>query len=365
MRQVLVIVTIIFLAQVVAAQDRKPEEGVLRIETLMVEVPVTVASSSEKPILNLKKENFAVYEDGRLQEVAEFGATSAPFEVALVLDTSGSTRGDLSLIRKAAAEFINSLRPGDRVSIIAYRSERVNGVSRSKAEIVSALTDDRAALLRALETVGTSNGTPLYDSLLWVTDEVFAEKPSTELRGRRALVALTDGVDSISSNNFSDVRSAYDEAGLSVYFIKVDTREYFEEGLLGPCEDAIRFSVSQIRRFYQRYYPGKDIEKVYDFCKLGDFERLAISKGLYAIAEAEMKDLAVRSGGSVIPVAELSEAKGAFKKVADEIGTRYSLIYYSTNEKRDGAFRKIRVELRDVADGVVVKAREGYRAPVE
>ena len=365
MRQILVIAAIMLFVQIGVSQDRQPDEGVVRIETIMVEVPVSVASGSEKPILNLQKGNFLVFEDGKPQEVVEFGATTAPFEVVLLLDTSGSTRGDLALIKREAAEFIGSLRSGDRVSIIAYRTDRTDGVARSKAEVVSGLTDDRAVLLKALERVGTSNGTPFYDSLLWVTDEIFAEKPSAETRGRRALVALTDGVDSVSLNTFSDVRSAFEEAGLSVYFIKVDTREYFEEGLLGPCEGATRFSVSQIRRFYRRYYPGRDIEKVFDFCKLGDFERLAISKGLYSIADAEMRELTTLSGGGVIPVAELSEARTAFKKVAGEIGTRYSLVYYSTNEKRDGAFRRIRVELKDVPGGVVVKAREGYRAPVE
>jgi Ca-activated chloride channel family protein len=72
--------------------------------------------------------------------------------------------------------------------------------------------------------------------------------------------------------------------------------------------------------------------------------------------------LAKTSGGKVFPVADLSEARAAFKSVADEIGTKYSLGYYSSNEKRDGSYRKIRVELKGVPAGTTVRAREGYTA---
>jgi Ca-activated chloride channel family protein len=75
-----------------------------------------------------------------------------------------------------------------------------------------------------------------------------------------------------------------------------------------------------------------------------------------------MHTLAKTSGGRVFPVADLNDAKAAFKSVADEIGTKYSLGYYSSNEKRDGTFRKITVQLKGVPPGVTVRAREGYTA---
>jgi Ca-activated chloride channel family protein len=77
-----------------------------------------------------------------------------------------------------------------------------------------------------------------------------------------------------------------------------------------------------------------------------------------------MNRMARSSGGKVFPVADLSEARSAFKAVAEEIGTKYSLGYYSSNEKRDGTYRKIRVELKSAPPGAVVRAREGYTAPV-
>lgn len=347
---------------VLNAQDTDDE--VVRINTQIVDVPVIVTDRDGKPVLNLKQSNFIIYEDGKRQEISDFSTTAAPFEVVLLLDTSGSTRQDLNLIKRAAENFIASLRAGDRVSIIAYRSERIDNRTNAVSEILSNLTEDRNKLKAALENVKTSYGTPYYDSLLQVVEKVFSEKAAEEFRGRRALVALTDGVDSVSASDFEEVREAFAASGIVSYFVQVNTRDFFEENLLGECSsETMRFSTAQINRYYRVFYPKSNVEKVTDFCKLGDFERLDISKKLYELAGRQMQDLAQMSGGKVFPVEDLSEVRTAFKKVADEIGTKYSLGYYSSNEKRDGSFRKITIELKDVPAGAQIRAREGYIAP--
>jgi Ca-activated chloride channel homolog len=351
----------------VFAQVKPPakneEDEVVRVETELVEVPVVVTDRTGKPLLNLKQTNFAVFEDGKTQELADFAATNAPFEVALLLDTSGSTRSDLQLIQRAAQGFIDSLRPGDRVSIIAFKSTVENGKATAIPEVLSGLTDDRTRLRSALATVGTSNGTPYYDSVMKVVEEVFTDTPKEEFRGRRALVALTDGVDSTSSTGFDEIRERLEGGGITSYFIQIDTRPFFEEGLLGPCEGATRFSVAQMRRYYRSFGSRSNVEQTTNFCQLGEFEKLAISKKLYEIADFELNTLAKRSGGKVFPAGDLADARNAFRSVAAEIGTKYSLGYYSTNGKRDGSYRKIRVELRGLPAGAQVRAREGYTAP--
>ena len=340
-----------------------PDNEVLKFDTQLVEVPFVVIDKSGKPLLNLKKENFIVYEDGKKQEVAEFAATSAPFEVALLLDTSGSASMNLRLIKHAAAYFIKSLRPGDRVAIIAFDTIIESGRKRSDAKVISRLTDDRAKLNEAIERVNSSNSTPYYDALLQITEKVFDKPATDEFRGRRALVALSDGVDSASIADFAEVQEEISSKNLVSFFIKVDTQEFFEDNLLGDCVGAMRFSGAQIQRYYKTFYGGTKIEKISDFCKIGDFERLDISRKLYGLANLEMNSLAKNSGGKVFAVADLSEARSAFSKVADEIGTKYSLAYYPSNDKRDGTFRKIKVELKGVPAGVGVQAREGYTAP--
>ncbi|MDQ3181471.1 MAG: VWA domain-containing protein [Acidobacteriota bacterium] len=346
------------------AQEKKnSEEEVLRIDTQLVDVPIVVMDKNGKPLLNLKQNNFIIYEDGKIQEISDFSTTSAPFEVVLLLDTSGSARADLDLIQRAAAHFIASLRPGDRVSIIAFKSDKKDEKSVAVSEVLTPLTDDRNKLKNVLAQVKTSNGTPYYDGLLQAVERVFSGQPKDEFRGRRALVALTDGVDSTSAANFDEVRENIAQAGIVSYFIQVDTREFFEENLLGDCESALRFSAAQIKRYYRVFYPRSKIEKVSGFCQLGDFERLDISRRLYELADTEMQDLAKMSGGKVFAIADLSEAQSAFKKVADEIGTKYSLGYYPANEKRDGGYRKIKIELKGIPAGAQIRAREGYTAP--
>lgn len=348
----------------VAAQV-KPDskEEVIRVDTQLVDVPIAVNSANGMPVRGLNAANFIVYEDGKKQDVVDFSATAAPFEVALLLDTSGSTRGDLQLIQRSAQDFIASLRPGDRVSIVSFNTDRGGTQAVAVSEVLCALTDDRKKLGDAISRVKTSNGTPYYDSLLQVVEKVFHDPPKEEFRGRRALVALTDGVDSTSAADYSLARQELGQAGIVSFFIKVDTREFFESTLLGDCQTAIHFSTAQIRRYYRSFGSKANIEKAVNFCGLGDFERLDISKRLYEIADAEMSELAKVSGGRVFPVDDLSEARNAFKSVADEIGTKYTLGYYPSNEKHDGSYRKIKVELKSVPAGTQVRAREGYTAP--
>lgn len=349
------------------AQDqnasKKGSDEVIKVDTQLVDVPIVVIDKQGKPLPNLKQNNFVVYEDGKQQEVSDFSSTNAPFEVALLLDTSGSTRSDLQLIQGAAQLFIASLRPGDRVSIISFTTEQIDKRAYPSPEIITGLTDDRKALKAAIDAVKTSNGTPYYDSLLQIGDRVFRDKPTEEFRGRQALVALTDGVDSTSSADFAAVKQKLQAAGIVVYFIQVDTRPFFEENLLGNCDVATRFSQAQIKRYYATFGTRSKMERAANFCQLGDFERLDISKKLYELADTEMNELAKRSGGKVFPVGDLNEARNAFKSVASEIGTKYSLGYYSSNEKRDGSFRKITVELRGVPTGSQIRTREGYTAP--
>ena len=98
------------------------ECDVVRVETQLVTVPAVVTDKTGRPISTLRQENFAVFEDGKPQRLTNFATTEAPFEIALLLDTSGSTRDDLGLIRDAANAFISELRAGDRISVVAFNN---------------------------------------------------------------------------------------------------------------------------------------------------------------------------------------------------------------------------------------------------
>jgi len=347
-------------------QTEEVDEGdVVRVDTQLVSVPAVVTNSGGRPVAGLREENFLVYENGQPQKIANFATTDVPFEIALLLDTSGSTRADVALIRQAAKAFVAALRPGDRVAIIGFNTARQGQSVAAKVDVLTKLTDDRKLLSKAIENLGTSNGTPFYDALGKIAADVFREKPTQEMRGRRAVVALTDGVDSTSDSDFASVRSALLRATVASYFIQVNTEDFVEDRLLKDCEDDGRLSLSakQLQRYQRIFYPRAKAEDFMDFCAMGPFERMSISRDLYNLARQEMNNLAKDSGGRNFIANSLQDARAAFARVATEIGTQYSLGYYPTNKNRDGKFRAIRVELRGLADKAQVRAREGYYAP--
>jgi VWFA-related protein len=339
------------------------EGDVVRVETQLVTVPAVVTDRNGRPLAGLRAENFVVLEDGKEQRVTNFATTEAPFEIALLLDTSGSTREELGLIRDAANAFINALRSGDRVGIVAFNNAPRNGSPVATVEVLSGLESDRKVLRAAIENLGTSNGTPFYDGLGRVADQVFRDPPSKEMRGRRAVVALTDGVDSSSDSGYEDARAKLARAGVACYFIQVSTEDYVEERLLKDCQDDGRLTLSakQLERFRSLFAPQAQKEDYQDFCRMGQFERMDISRQLYNLARKEMGEMARASGGRAFAAGNQQEARAAFAQVADEIGTQYSLGYYPSNKTRDGRFRQIKVEMRGVKDASV-RAREGYYA---
>jgi VWFA-related protein len=346
-----------------SSAEEVDEGDVVRVETQLVTVPAVVTDKSGHPISSLRQENFVVFENGKQQRLTNFATTEAPFEIGLLLDTSGSTREELGLIRDAANAFISALRPGDRIAVVAFNNERSTNGPVATVDLLATLTDKRTVLRTAIANLGTSNGTPLYDALAKIGDQVFRDS-SEEFRGRRAVVALTDGVDSSSNSDFEEARGKLAHAGLAAYFIQVSTEDYVEDRLLKDCQDDGRLTLSakQLERFRRMFAPSAQREDYQDFCKLGQFERMDISRQLYNLARREMDQLARASGGRNFEAADLQQARAAFAEVASDIGTQYSLGYYPSDKTRDGRFRQIKVELRGVKD-MSVRARDGYYAP--
>ena len=340
------------------------EGDIVRVDTQLIPVPVVVRDRTGRPVMNLRADNFTVYEDNQPQRVATFATADTPFEVALLLDTSGSTRAEVALIRRAANAFIDALRPGDRVAVVSFNTAEDGKEKLATVEVQSFLTDNREALRGAIENIGTSNGTPYYDALERVAKDIFRDPPKAELRGRRALVALTDGVDSTSDSDFTEARARLAQAGVLAYFVQVNTEDYVEERLLRDCQDDGRLGLSrvQLERYRRIYNPRAERADYANFCQMGAFERMEISRSLYQLARQEMSQLARDTGGRTFDAIDLRAARAAFAEVAAEIGKQYSLGYYSTNKTRDGRFRQIRVEVRGV-NGAQINAREGYQAP--
>lgn len=350
-----------------SAPEEVDEGDVVRVDTQLVSVPAVVTDSSGRPLSGLKPENFRLIEDGQPQTITNFGTTDTPFEIALLLDTSGSTRDDVALIRAAANSFIEALRPGDRVGVVAFNQAKTISTPIATVEVLTQLTSDRESLRSAIENLGASQGTPYYDGLEKVADSIFRTPPKDDVRGRRAVVALTDGVDSSSNSDFATAKMKLARAGIACYFIQVNTEDFVEDRLMKDCQDDGQLALSQrqIQRYRELFFPKAKAENFNSFCQMGPFERMSISRALYNLARKEMNDLARTSGGRSFEAATLADARAAFARVAADIGTLYSLGYYPTNKARDGKFRSIKLEVRGLKDKAEVRARDGYYAPKE
>ena len=347
------------------ASDEVDEGDVVRVETQLVSVPAVVTDSAGRPLSGLKPENFRLVEDGQPQTITNFGTTDTPFEIALLLDTSGSTRDDVALIRAAANSFIEALRPGDRVGVVAFNQAQTVQSPIAVVEVLSPLTSDRESLRTAIDNLGASQGTPYYDGLEKVADSIFRDPPKDDVKGRRAIVALTDGVDSSSNSDFTNAKMKLARAGIACYFIQVNTEDFVEDRLMKDCQDDGQLALSQrqIQRYRELFFPKAKAENFDSFCQMGPFERMSISRALYMLARKEMNDLARTSGGRSFEAATLADARAAFTRVAADIGTLYSIGYYPTNKARDGKFRSIKLEVRGLKDKAEIRARDGYYAP--
>jgi VWFA-related protein len=346
------------------SSEELDEGDVIRTDTQLVSVPAVVTDRTGRPLSGLKADNFQVLEDGQPQTIANFGTTDAPFEIALLLDTSGSTREDVGLIQQAANSFVSALRTGDRVGVVAFNQAQTGKDPIAAVEVLSPLTSDRTALTKAIENIGSSNGTPYYDALAKVADVIFRDPPTDQVR-RRAVVALTDGVDSASNSDFGSAKLKLSQAGIACYFIQVNTEDFVEDRLMKDCQDDGRLALSQrqLQRYREIFVPRAKAEDYTNFCQMGPFERMSISRELYNLARREMNDLAKASGGRTFNATSLSDARAAFARVAADIGTLYSLGYYPTNKARDGKFRSIHLVVKGLKDKTEIRSRDGYYAP--
>src|SRR6266852_7736246 len=195
-------------------QNAGPEEvsegDIVRVNTTLVSIPVSVMDRDGKYIPNLRKEDFRVWEDGIEQQVAYFASTEKSFTVALMIDTSGSTKFKLGEIQDAAIAFVEQLRPDDRVMVVSF-SDKIRTLAQP--------TSDRNTLRNAIRQTEPGDGTRLYDAV----DQVINESLN-RVEGRKAIVLFTDGVDTTSKRATyeSTVRDA-EELDALIYPVEYDT----------------------------------------------------------------------------------------------------------------------------------------------
>src|SRR5215475_6023846 len=226
-------------------QDKQTEMGTIRLNTDLVTVDAIVTDRDGNRVSGvLKASDFVIYEDGVRQAINSFSATDTPFNLVLLLDTSGSARDEIELTRRAALRFLDELRPRDRVAVVQFSRE---------VELLKDLTSDRAEIEEALGLLKPGTGTSFYDSLKLAVEEVFKG-----VEGRKAVVALTDGVDSFGYTTFDQILAEVESSNVLTYFLELNTEEFTQAGMARDCSDEshFQFSRKQFKKYLTEY--GKD-----------------------------------------------------------------------------------------------------------
>lgn len=307
------------------------EGDVIKVDTSLVSVPVSVRDRSGRFIPNLTKQDFRLFDNGVEQKIAYFGSVDQPFTVALVLDTSRSTDFKLEDIQDAAISFVNQLGPQDQVMVISF-DERVR--------VLSEPTSDRAELVRAIRRARTGGGTSLYDAV-----DLVIKKKLKAVSGRKAVVLFTDGVDTTSMRaTYSGTIRDAQEGDSLIYTIAYNTLDAGYGRNLPSGGGPVIFGIPLPR------VPGGGIPGGPGG---GGSTPAELRRGVEYLHE-----LANVSGGRFYRGDTIVGLSSSFSEVADELRRQYSIGYYPSPPGRSGEKRAIRVTTNQ--SGLAVKARDSY-----
>jgi len=312
-----------------APEQLKPEDKpfLLKVDVDLVVLNVTILDDKGVNVTNLKQEDFAVFEDDVEQEISSFFPVEAPFHLVLALDNSSSTRTSLDLIKKAALNFVNELRPEDRIAIT-----EINFFARELQDFSS----DRKVLRQALQRITPYpfGGSKIYDGA-----GLGLKQLGPVETGRKAIVLLSDGMENSSKLKFEDLRRLLAQGDAVLYPVTVVNKDR-QKNIL---ESYIRSA-------------KKDDPNL-----KGARESLSVLEEVYQIQTERLETLANETGGRIYLVKELTDLAGEYSKVAHQLRNTFSLTYYSKNHWNDGVMRKIRVEVKEPR--YRVHSRTAYYVP--
>lgn len=304
------------------------EGDVIRFDTALVMVPVTVLDRNGRYVPQLRKDQFRLAENGVDQKIAYFATTDSPFSVVLLIDTSGSTQMRLDDIQDAAIKFVEKLKPTDSVIVMSF-DDRI--------QVQCKATTDRDVIEKAIRRTRTGGGTRLYDAV----DDILRKQLKT-IAGRKAVVLFTDGVDTTShrASYDSTIRLA-EESDAPIYSVDYDTSGMGGGGMgRGTGGRGTIFGIP----FPTPGIPGSTIP--------------GSSPGDYRRAVAYLHALSNQTGGRFYSGDSQFGIAQAFAWIAEELGRQYSLGYYPSTQGKEGERRQIKVRVTE--SDLVVKSRDSY-----
>ena len=269
---------------------------------------------------SLQRENFRIWEDQAPQEIRSFGLDVNPVSVVLLIDTSGSEKSELKKIREAAENFVEELSRGDRISVITFDDEVYETLD---------WTDDLKKVRRVLSRIRPGLRTALYDAMYTA-----AADQLKGIDGRKAIILLTDCLNNQSSVEFKDAAQSIVQSQASLYVVS--------KTIIARQQAMNEQRVIWLTGVYKRLF-GSDENYIDEFFKK---------------REAEMTDLAERTGGRCFFPTDYDQIKDVYAEVARELKSKYYLTYVSNQKLLPNSYHRIAIEYLAPASKIIY--RKGY-----
>jgi VWFA-related protein len=303
---------------VVLAQD----DNTIRLDVNLVSIFASVRGKNNALISNLEKSDFKIYEDAKEQQIKNFTReTDLPLTLGLLVDTSSSQERLIDTEQRAASQFFSKvIREKDQAFLIQFGAE---------AELLQDLTNSTRSLQKGLQqlrlsvpvgglhpgpvpTMQNQAGTILYDAVyLAANDELKREV------GRKAIILITDGVDTGSKITRDKAIEAAQKGDVMIYSIFYQDRQAYG----------------------------------------GGFGTISLGGGG---GEGELRRMSSETGGQVFHVDRSHSLDDIFKELQDEMRSQYAITYQPPSPKRDGTYHKIDIKLAN--KDYKPQARKGYYA---
>ncbi len=299
------------------------------MDSSIVRLNVGVVDQRGRPITKLDRSSFSIYEDGVKQEITRFEPTEAPFSVVMILDMSGSTLGFRQVIKQSASRFIDALAPTDRVAVVEFYD---------KVNMLNDFTTDRRTMMHSISVANGRGKTQFFKAVEFALDKL-----AREGNRRKAVIVLTDGVD-------TDVRDTDREILAKI------ADEQVPSAIKPDADSTLNRVLSKSDRLGVTIYPLA--LPTGDPAKLADPTPRQVE--MFRAARERLKIVAERTGGLLNTINKLEDMGTLYALVAADLRTLYTIEYQPANEKRDGQWRTIKLEVAN--EGLISRTRPGYFA---
>jgi len=301
--------SVVLLAQDKPQQPQKSDKDnyTLSVETLEVQLPISVLDKEGRPLNGLTKDQFQIFEDKAPQTIKTFRHEDIPLSLGLIIDNSGSMRNKRERVNSAALSFVRESNPDDETFIVNFDDS---------AYLEQDFTGSIGDLVDALDNIDARGETALYDAIYLSSDHV-----KSGHKDKKALLLITDGEDNVSKYGINKVIEGLKQSKVTLYCI----------GLLEEDDQ-----------------------------RGGLFKKPPSKK-----AKEDLQKFAAITGGQAFFPKNIDEVEDLVKVIAHDLRNHYTVTYTPSNAKLDGSYREITVKVIPPKNSgkITWHTKQGYYAP--